>query len=103
MSLLYWVINMLCSINARIPSTFVILENYQCWRFHGSGAIVALQIIGLIFFCIGMHHDDFFEVVSVHSCSPIMFENTENIQLIDVHSVCFRGDFAIKTVVGFLR
>ena len=22
---------------------------------------------------------------------------------IDVHGVCFRGDFAIKTVVGFLR
>ena len=32
-----------------------------------------------------------------------MFENTENMQLIDgsgVHSVCFRGDFAIKTTVA---
>ena len=48
-----------------------------------------------------------FEVVNVLSCSPFMFENTENKQLIQmdsgVHSVCFRGDFAIKTVVGFLR
>ena len=39
--------------------------------------------LGLIFFCTGMHHEYFFEVVNVLSCSPFMFENTENIQLID--------------------
>ena len=32
-------------------STFGILENYHCWRFHGSGVIAALQIKYLIFFC----------------------------------------------------
>ena len=46
-----------------------------------------------------------FEVVNMLSYSPFMFENTENIQLIHscVHNVRFRGYFAIKTVVGFLR
>ena len=57
--------------------------NQHCWRFHGSGVIPAPQIIGLISFCTGMHHEYFFEVVSVLSCSPFMFENTENKQLID--------------------
>ena len=54
-----------------------------------------------------MIHEYFFEVVNVLLCSPFMFENTENKQLIDGHSgvqsVCFRDDFAVKTVVGFLR
>ena len=53
----------------------------HCWRFHGSGVIAAPQIIGLISFCNGMHHEYFFEVVNVLSCSPFMFENTENKQL----------------------
>ena len=57
--------------------------NQHCWRFHGSGVIAALQIIGLISFCTGMHHGYFFEVVNVLLCSPFMFENTENKQLID--------------------
>ena len=30
-------------------STFGILKNCHCWRFHGSGVVAALQIIGLIF------------------------------------------------------
>ena len=51
----------------------------DCWRFHGSGVIAAPQIIGLISFC--MHHEYFFEVVNVLSCSPFMFENTEYKQL----------------------
>ena len=55
--------------------------NQHCWRFHGSGIIAAPQIIGLISFCTGMHHEYFFEVVNVLSCSPFMFENTENKQL----------------------
>ena len=55
--------------------------NQHCWRFHGSGVIAAPQIIGLISFCTGMHHEYFFEVVNVLSCSPFMFENTENKQL----------------------
>ena len=57
--------------------------NQRCWRFHGSGVIAAPQIIGLISFCTGMHHEYFFEVVNVLSCSPFMFENTENEKLID--------------------
>ena len=40
-------------------STVGILENYHCWRFHGSGVIAVLQIIGLILFCTGMHHEYF--------------------------------------------
>ena len=44
-------------LNEAHDSTFGILENYHCWRFHGSGVIVAFQIIGLIFFCTGMHHE----------------------------------------------
>ena len=55
--------------------------NQHRWRFHGSGVIAAPQIIGLISFCTGMHHEYFFEVVNVLSCSPFMFENTENKQL----------------------
>ena len=57
--------------------------NQHCWRFHGSGVIAAPQIIGLISFCTGMHHEYFFEVVNVLSSSPFMFENSENKQLID--------------------
>ena len=55
--------------------------NQHCWRFHGSGVIAAPQIIGWISFCTGMHHEYFFEVANVLSCSPFMFENTENKQL----------------------
>ena len=55
--------------------------NQHCWRFHGSGVIAAPQIIGLISFCTGMHHEYFFEVANVLSCSPFMFENIENKQL----------------------
>ena len=50
---------------------------------HGSGVIAAPQIIGLISFCTGMHHEYFFEVVNVLLCSPFMFQNTENKELID--------------------
>ena len=52
---------------------------------------MAPQIIGLISFCTGMHHEYLFEVVNVRSCSPVMFENTENKQLMDgivVYTVC---------------
>ena len=55
--------------------------NQHCWRFHGSGVIAAPQIISLISFCTGMHHEYCFEVVNVLSCSPFMFENTEDKQL----------------------
>ena len=46
-------------LNEAHDSTFGILENYHCWRFHGSDVIVALQIIGLILFCTCMHHEYF--------------------------------------------
>ena len=52
--------------------------NQHCWRFRGSGVIAAPQIIGLISFCTGMHHEYFFEVTNVLSCSPFMFENIKN-------------------------
>ena len=39
---------------------FGILENCHCCRFHRSGVIAAPQIIGLICFCTGMHHEYFF-------------------------------------------
>ena len=55
--------------------------NQHCWRFHGSGVIAAPQIIGLISFCTGMHHEYFFKVANVLSSSPFMFENTDNKQL----------------------
>ena len=51
--------------------------NQHCWRFHGSGVIAAPQIIGLISFCTGMHHEYFFR----SSMCPFMFENTKNKQL----------------------
>ena len=85
---------------------FGILENYHCWRFHGSGIIAALQIIVLIFFCTGMHHGYFLRSSMCfrvpHLCSKIPKICNWSMDN-GVHSVCFRGDFAIKTVVGFLR
>ena len=80
--------------------------NQHCWRFHGSGVIAAPQIIGLISLCTGMHHEYFFEVVNVLSCSLLCLKIPKiNNWSMDsgIHSVCFRSDFAIKTVVGFLR
>ena len=56
-----------------------ILENKP--TLYGSGVIAAPQIIGLISFWTGMYHEYFFEVVNVLSCSPFMFENTENKQV----------------------
>ena len=65
-------------IVARLSNVGILEKNQHCWRFHGSGVITAPQIIGLISFCTGMHHEYFFEVVNVLSCSPFMFENKEN-------------------------
>ena len=63
-------------LNEAHDSTFGILENYHCWRFHGSGVIVALQSKRLIFFCTDMHHEYFFLRLSMcfrvpHLCSKI--------------------------------
>ena len=80
--------------------------NQHCWRFHGSGVIAALQIIGLISCCTGMYHEYFFRSSMCfrvpHLCSKIPKINNWSIDS-GVHSVCLRGDFAIKTVVRFLR
>ena len=85
-------------------STFGILENYHCWRFHGSGVIAALQIMFIfLYWCTPWV---FFEVVNVLPCSSFIqkIPKIKNCSMDSgVHSVCFRGDFAIKTVVGFLR
>ena len=93
-------------LNEVHDSTSGILENYHCWRFHGSGVIAALQILGLIFFGTGMHHEYFLRSSKCfgvpHLCSKKT--NIYNWSMDSgVHSVCFRGDFAIKTVIGFLR
>ena len=49
--------------------------NQHCWRFHGSGVIAAPQIIGLISFCTGMHHEYFLRSPMCfrvpHLCSKI--------------------------------
>ena len=76
--------------------TFGILENYHCWRFHGSGVFTAFKIIGLIYFCTGMHHEYFLRSSKIPKIYNWLMDS-------GVRSVCFRGDFAIKTVVGFLR
>ena len=53
-------------IVARLSKSLVTLTlgsskiNQHCWRFHGSGVIVAPQIVGLISFCTGMHHEYLF-------------------------------------------
>ena len=65
--------------------------NQHCWRFHGSGVIAAPQIIGLISFCTGMHHEYFlrssmwFRVP--HLCSKIPKINNWSMDR-GVHSVC---------------
>ena len=74
---LFTVLMMLFVFVARLSKSLVTLTlgsskiNQHCWRFHGSGVIAAPQIIGLISFCTGMHHEYFFEVVNVLSCSPL--------------------------------
>ena len=85
--------------------TFGILENYHCWRFHGSGVMRASEILGLIFFCTRIHHEHFLWTSicfrAPHFCSKIHVYHWSMDS--GVHSVCSRGDFAIKTVIGFLR
>ena len=88
-------------LNEAHDSTFGILENYHCWRFHGSGVIAALQII-LIFFCTGMHHGYFLRS-SMCFRVPIYVRKYRKYTIDRWKVVCFRGDFAIKTMVGFLR
>ena len=89
-------------LNEAHHSTFGILENYHCWRFHGSGVIAALQIIGLIFFWTGMHREHFWG----RKCAfvfPIYVRKYRKYTIdrcIVMYTVCFRGDFTIKTVVG---
>ena len=82
-------------LNEAQDSTFGFLENYHCWRFHGSGVIVTLQIVGLIFFCTGMHHEHFFRSsIYVLSCSPFISKIPKIYNWwMDSggHSVCFRG------------
>ena len=53
--------------------------NQHYWRFHGSGVIAAPQIIGLISFCTGMHHEYFLRSPMCfrvpHLCSKIPIIN----------------------------
>ena len=81
-------------------------ENYHCSRFHGSGVIRPFEIVGLIFFCTRMHHKYFFRS-SMCFRVPNLCSKISKIYhwLMDSgeHSVCSRGHFAIRTVVGFLR
>ena len=85
---------------------FGILENYHCWRFHGSGLMRPFEIAILIYFCTRMHHEYFFRSSKYfrvpHLCSKIPKIYHWSMDS-GVHGVCLRGNFAIKTVVGFLR
>ena len=47
------------TLNESHDYMFGILENYHCWRFHGSGVMRAFEIVGLIFFRTRMHHEYF--------------------------------------------
>ena len=76
--------------------------NQHCWRFHGSGVIAAPQIIGLISFCTGMHHEYFFRSSMCfrvpHLCSKIPKINNWTgefaivIWRLHCFTVSFRGD-----------
>ena len=73
--------------------------NQHCWRFHGSGVIAAPQIIGLISFCTGMHHDNFLRSSMCfrvpHLCSKInnwTGEFATVIWRLHCFTVSFRGD-----------
>ena len=76
--------------------------NQHCWRFHGSGVIAAPQIIGLISFCTGMHHEYFFRSPMCfrvpHLCSKIPKINNWTGEFATViwrlhcFTVSFRGD-----------
>ena len=76
--------------------------NQHCWRFHGSGVIAAPQIIGLISFCTGMHHEYFLRSPMCfrvpHLCSKIPKINNWTgefatvIWCLHCFTVSFRGD-----------
>ena len=76
--------------------------NQHCWRFHGSGVIAAPQIIDLISFCIGMHHEYFLRSSMCfrvpHLCSKIpkitnwTGEFATVIWRLHCFTVSFRGD-----------
>ena len=84
---------------------FGILKNYHCWRFHGSGVMRPFEMVGLILFCTRMHHESFlrssmcFRVPNFCSKIPKVYHWSMDSGM---HSMCFRGHFAIKRVVGFL-
>ena len=63
-----------------------------------------LEIVNLIFFCTRMHYE-YFKVLGVLPYFSFLFEITENIPSMEscVRSVCFRGDFTIKTVDDFMH
>ena len=86
---------------------FGILENHHCWRFRGSGVMQGFEIVGLIFFSTRMHYEYFFQVCECASMFLFLFKNSKNVYhpLMEnsPRSVLFRGDFTIKTVVGFVR
>ena len=71
-------------------ATFGILENCHCWRFHGSGVIAALQIIGLTFFCTGMHHEYFLgrQCAFVFPIYVRKYQNYTTDRWIVVYTVC---------------
>ena len=76
--------------------------NQHCWRFHGSGVIAAPQIIGLISFCTGMHHEYVLRLSMCfcvpHLCSKIpkinhwIGEFATVIWRLHCFTVSFRGD-----------
>ena len=84
-----------------VSSKITTVDDFTLWRY------AALRIVGLIFFCTWMRHR-YFLCRQCASVFPTYVRKYWKYTLIDgegcgVHSVCFRGGFAIKKVVGFLR
>ena len=85
---------------------FSTIENYYCWRFHAMAWCRALNLM-IRFSFVQQWIMSIFEVLNMLLCFSFSFENTVNIPLIagksGVHSMCFRGDFTIKTRDAFMH
>ena len=92
----------LCRLATSLLSLGSSKTNQHCWRFHDSGVIAAPQIIGLISFCTGMHHEYFLRSSMCfrvpHLCSKIPKINNWTGEFATViwrlhcFTVSFRGD-----------
>ena len=84
---------------------FCILENYCCWRFHGSGVIGPSENVGLILFCTRRHRDIFWGRQWASVC-PIYVRKYHKYTIHRWTVVCTMWASAVisaLTVVGFMR